>query len=78
MQYQLPINLLIADDHQLITDGLSQILQAEKMIGEIHIANNGKEALELLSQSQYTGSVPVALEDYVERKYSVDAEPALA
>lgn len=42
---QLPINLLITDDHQLITDGLSQILKAEKMIGEIHIAKNGKEAV---------------------------------
>jgi DNA-binding NarL/FixJ family response regulator len=45
MQYQLPIDLLIADDHQLITDGLSQILKNEKMIGQIHIANNGKEAV---------------------------------
>ena len=47
--YQLPINLLIADDHQLITDGLSQILKAEKMIGEIHIAKNGKEAVDTVS-----------------------------
>jgi len=45
MLYQLPIDLLIADDHKLITDGLSQILKAEKMIGQIHIANNGKEAV---------------------------------
>ncbi|SRR6266498_4129515 len=45
-RYQLPINLLIADDHQLITDGLSQILKSEKTIGEIHTANNGKEAVD--------------------------------
>jgi len=44
--HQLPINLLIADDHQIITDGLSQILKAEKMVGEIHIAKNGKEAVD--------------------------------
>ncbi len=43
---QLPINLLITDDHQLITDGLSQILKAEKMIGEIYTARNGKEAVD--------------------------------
>ena len=43
---QLPINLLITDDHQLITDGLSQILKAEKMIGEIYTAKNGKEAVD--------------------------------
>lgn len=41
-----PINLLIADDHQLIIDGLTNILRTEKMIGEIHTANNGKEALD--------------------------------
>lgn len=39
------INFLIADDHRLITDGLSQILESEKMVGEIHIAKNGKEAI---------------------------------
>lgn len=44
--YQLPINLLIADDHQLITDGLLKILEAEKIIGEIHIAHNGREAID--------------------------------
>jgi len=41
----LPLNLLIADDHQMITDGLSHILSSEKMIGKIHIARNGKEAV---------------------------------
>lgn len=40
------INLLIADDHQLITEGLSQMLKSEKTIGEIHTANNGKEAVD--------------------------------
>src|SRR5450432_3652629 len=44
-RYQ-PINLLIVDDHQLITDGLSQILKSEKTIGEIHTAHNGKEAVD--------------------------------
>jgi DNA-binding NarL/FixJ family response regulator len=42
--YQLPINLLIADDHQLIIDGLSKILETNEMIGKIYTANNGKEA----------------------------------
>ncbi len=45
-RYQLPINLLVADDHQIITDGLSKILEAEKTIGEIYTANNGREAVE--------------------------------
>ena len=42
-----PINILIADDHQLIIDGLTNILSNEKMIGGIYTANNGKDALEL-------------------------------
>jgi DNA-binding NarL/FixJ family response regulator len=45
-QYQLPINLLIADDHQLITDGLTKILEGEEGIGEIYTARNGKEAVD--------------------------------
>jgi len=45
-QYQLPINLLIADDHQLIIDGLIKILETEKTIGEIYAANNGKDQCE--------------------------------
>ncbi len=47
MSFELPIELLIADDHQLITDGLSQILLGEKMIGKIHTAKNGKEAVDI-------------------------------
>jgi DNA-binding NarL/FixJ family response regulator len=44
--YQLPINLLIADDHQLIADGISIILESEKIIGEIYTAHNGREAVD--------------------------------
>jgi DNA-binding NarL/FixJ family response regulator len=43
---QPPLNLLIADDHQLIIDGLSKILEEESIIGEIFTANNGKEAVD--------------------------------
>lgn len=43
--YQIPFNLLIADDHRLITDGISKILEQEKMIGAIYIAHNGDEAV---------------------------------
>jgi DNA-binding NarL/FixJ family response regulator len=49
MHTLLPINLLIADDHKLITDGLSKILAEEKTIGEIHIANNGKDAVDIIT-----------------------------
>ena len=45
-RYDLPINLLIVDDHQLITDGLFQILSIEKKIGKIYTANNGKDAVD--------------------------------
>lgn len=46
LPYKFPINLLIADDHQLIADGISKILETEKTIGEIHTANNGREAVD--------------------------------
>ncbi len=46
-QYHAPVNLLIADDHQLIIDGLSQILKAEKSIGKISSANNGQDAVNI-------------------------------
>jgi DNA-binding NarL/FixJ family response regulator len=45
-RYQLPIHLLIADDHQLITEGLSKILEAEAIIGEIYTVSNGQEAVD--------------------------------
>ena len=44
--YQLPLHLLIADDHQLITDGLTKILEEQETIGVIHTANNGREAVD--------------------------------
>lgn len=47
--YILPINLLIADDHQLFIDGLTKILENEKIIGEIFAVNNGKEVMETIS-----------------------------
>lgn len=46
MNYALPVNILIADDHQLITDGIAGILVTEKIIGEIHIAKNGEDAVD--------------------------------
>jgi len=45
--YQHPIRLLIVDDHQLITEGLSQMLKSEKTIQEIHTAQNGQEAVDI-------------------------------
>jgi DNA-binding NarL/FixJ family response regulator len=42
-----PIKLLIVDDHQLIIDGLSRILESKKIIGEIFSANNGQIAVDI-------------------------------
>ncbi|MGN6803760.1 MAG: response regulator [Ginsengibacter sp.] len=44
--HQEPYNLLIADDHRLITDGISKILEEEKTIGDIYVANNGRETVD--------------------------------
>jgi DNA-binding NarL/FixJ family response regulator len=46
--YLLPINLLIADDHQLFIDGLIKILENENIIGQIFSVNNGKEVLDTI------------------------------
>jgi len=45
--YRFPANLLIADDHQLITDGIAKLVEAEKGIGEIYTAVNGRQAVDL-------------------------------
>jgi len=42
------IKILIADDHQLIIDGLISLLKNEEEIFVAGMANNGKEALQLL------------------------------
>src|ERR1700722_4633582 len=52
MTSHLPINLLIADDHQLFVDGLRRILETEKMFGEIHGVNNGLQVLEHVRSPQ--------------------------
>src|SRR5881227_760235 len=44
--HSLPINLLIADDHQLMTEGLSKILEGEAIISELYTVSNGQEAVD--------------------------------
>ena len=43
-------NVLIADDHQLIIDGISKILQEEKTIASVYTAANGQEAVDMLEK----------------------------
>lgn len=43
--YTLPLNILIADDHQLIIDGLVTILEGERGVGKISTVNNGQQAV---------------------------------
>ena len=47
--FQPPVNLLIVDDHQLIIDGLSKILETKEMIGTIFTANNGQQAVDIVA-----------------------------
>lgn len=44
-------NLLLVDDHRLITDGLYRILDDEPMIGSIFIAHNGLEAVDAVTNN---------------------------
>jgi len=43
-------SVLIADDHQLIIDGISKILQEEKTISAVYSAANGQQALDVLEK----------------------------
>ncbi|MBC7905113.1 MAG: response regulator transcription factor [Gemmatimonadaceae bacterium] len=43
-EYHLPVDILIADDHRIMTDGLALILKDEKSIGQIFIAHDGNAA----------------------------------
>ncbi len=57
--HKSPIRVMIIDDHQLIIDGLSSILQDEEDVLFVGGANSMEQALELLEKQQ----VDVALAD---------------
>ena len=44
----MSINILIADDHQVLTDGLKSLLVGEEQLEIKGVASNGAEALEML------------------------------
>lgn len=46
------IKVILADDHQIVLDGLKLLLQEEPNIQLLGEANNGKEVLELLERQQ--------------------------
>lgn len=46
LSYPTPVNILIADDHRLITEGISKLLENERMAGIVHTANDGIEAVD--------------------------------
>lgn len=48
--YQKTFSVLVADDHQLITDGISKILQEEKSIAAVYTASNGRDAVDMLNR----------------------------
>lgn len=53
MQANHPIyNLLVADDHHLMIDGLCGILKEEKLIDKIYTAVNGQEAIDMVLQHE--------------------------
>jgi len=43
------INILLADDHQMVIDGLKSLLSSEKAIDVISEANNGQAAYEMIA-----------------------------
>lgn len=47
-----PYNILIADDHQLVIDGVQSLLANEEQYRVIHEAQNGQQAVDILQQAQ--------------------------
>lgn len=45
-----PIKVLVADDHQIVIDGMKSILEEEKEIILVHTANNGQQVMERLAE----------------------------
>lgn len=50
MQHKHPVKVLIADDHELVRDGIRARFEGETKIEIVGEASNGKEAIELISQ----------------------------
>ena len=46
------INVVLADDHVLVRDGIKALLEVQKGIAVIDEASNGKEALEVISKNK--------------------------
>ena len=49
--YRMPINLLIADDHPLIVEGLRKIFESEAGFNIVATASNGLQALEIIKKN---------------------------
>lgn len=47
-----PINIMIADDHSMVREGIKQLLELDGDITVIAEANNGKQCLELLDEKR--------------------------
>jgi len=50
--YTIPVNILIADDHRIMVEGLSHILKDEKKIGTIYTAADGKSAIAITHEKE--------------------------
>ncbi|WP_456867392.1 response regulator [Galbibacter sp. BG1] len=46
------INIILADDHVLVRDGIKSLLEDDKSIHVIDEASNGKEALEIIAKNK--------------------------
>jgi two-component system, NarL family, nitrate/nitrite response regulator NarL len=51
-EYNLPVDILIADDHRIMVDGLYGILKDEKSIGNIYTSFDGRDAVNQVNNRQ--------------------------
>ena len=47
-----PVNIMIADDHSMVREGIKQLLELDGDIAVIAEANNGKQCIELLDETR--------------------------
>jgi DNA-binding NarL/FixJ family response regulator len=50
--FNKPINIMIADDHSMVREGIKQLLELDGDIVVTSEANNGKQCIELLDEKQ--------------------------
>ncbi|MFC1670532.1 response regulator [Spirochaetota bacterium] len=50
--FSKPVNIIIVDDHPLVRQGMTKVIEKEENLNVIHEAGNAEEALKLISKNE--------------------------